>query len=75
MKVLEKLKELQKEGIITVWIRDNITKEEFIYNTKGYSSIENPEYVELHKEIFNKEVEDFHYIDSSAREARITYKV
>lgn len=75
MKVLEKLKELQKEGIIVVWIRDNITKEEFIYNTKGYSSIENPEYIKAHENIFNKEVEDFDYINTSVKEARITYKV
>ena len=75
MKVLENLKELQKEGIIVVWIRDNITKEEFIYNTKGYSSIENPEYIKAYENIFNKEVEDFDYINTSVKEARITYKV
>ena len=60
MKVLEKMRELkEKENINIIWIRDNITKEEFIYNTKGYSSIENPDYIELYRDILNAEVQDF----------------
>lgn len=78
MKVLEKMKELrEKENIDIIYIRDNITKEEFIYNTKGYNSIENPNYIELYKDIFNSEVEDCSIINLKEicgyNEARITY--
>lgn len=74
MKVIDKMKELKKEGISCVWIRDNEEGYEYIYGLIGYSSIENNEYVERYKEVFNKEVESVQ-VFTQLSEARITYKV
>jgi hypothetical protein len=70
MKVIEKMVELKAEGIQELWIQKE-NDFEYIYGLFGFSSIENPAYVEMNKEIFNSEVKSFSKITDKI--ARIIY--
>ena len=58
MKVLEMMKQIRDEHEQNyLWIADKDDNNyEYVYGLKGYSSIENDEYVDRYKDIFNKEV-------------------
>ena len=58
MTVLEMMKQIRDEHnkqYVNIADKDD-NNYEYVYGLKGYSSIENNEYVERYKDIFNKQV-------------------
>lgn len=78
MKVIKKMKQLKELGFRSVLIRDNISKEEHVYQLIDFDNISNKNYVEENKDILNKKVLKMQIIPKDngtgiSKIARITY--
>lgn len=74
MKVITMMKELKEQGYASVWIKDNKEGYEYAYGLKGYSSIDNEEYVERYKDIFERRILKVEIMPAN-KDARITYQI
>ncbi len=61
MTVLEKMQELKRKEYTDIWVKEKNGYEN-LYGLYGHSSIENPDYIKMHKEIFNKNVKETYTI-------------